>query len=291
MPAGDFGVPIACRRSAGKPAIAAPLGAVLLVVSVAAALSAWDLRPATLATYDRYIALTEARLANERAGRAPFLWLDRQSAAVRGRLLTRLQRGEVVVEPLEMRDGGQLLEVPDGLIHHWIGTVWMPGVSLDQLVRFVQDYDRYPSVFQPMIVRSQVLDRSGDRFVVAMRTSVKKVITIVMDGDYQIEYQRLGPNRYWTTNVASHLHQVNEAGTPSERRVPGDQASGYLWRFRMYCGFEERPDGTLDQCESVTLTRGIPFGVGWFVRPFVTGIPRDTLEFTLGQVRAALIAH
>jgi hypothetical protein len=42
------------------------------------------------------------------------------------------------------------------------------------------------------------------------------------------------------------------------------------------------------QCESISLTRGIPFGVGWIVRPFVTSIPRETLEFTLETTRKAL---
>jgi hypothetical protein len=56
----------------------------------------------------------------------------------------------------------------------------------------------------------------------------------------------------------------------------------------MYCKFEQRADGSLDQCESVTLTRDVPFAIAWLVRPFVTGIPRDAMTFTLGRVRAAL---
>jgi hypothetical protein len=38
----------------------------------------------------------------------------------------------------------------------------------------------------------------------------------------------------------------------------------------------------------VTLTRDVPFAIAWLVRPFVTGIPRDAMTFTLGRVRAAL---
>jgi len=29
-------------------------------------------------------------------------------------------------------------------------------------------------------------------------------------------------------------------------------------------------------------------GLGWLIRPFVTGIPRESLEFTLTAMRAAL---
>jgi hypothetical protein len=42
------------------------------------------------------------------------------------------------------------------------------------------------------------------------------------------------------------------------------------------------------QVESVTLTRAIPTGLGWAVRPFVESVPRDSLEFTLRSTCAAL---
>ena len=38
----------------------------------------------------------------------------------------------------------------------------------------------------------------------------------------------------------------------------------------------------------MSLTRDLPFGLGWIVRPFVTGVPRETLEFTLSSVRAGV---
>lgn len=252
-------------------------------------LVARELKPATLAAYDRYIAATEARLAGERDGRSPFFWIDQQPPTQRAALQARLNAGDVVLSRLETRDRGAEIPIDGGLIHHWVGTVLMPGVSLDRLVAFVQDYDRYPQVFAPLIPTARLERRTGDRFEVSMRTSVQKVITVVMDAEYSIDYQRLSPTRLVTTNVASRLFQVHDAGTPAERREPGDAAPGYLWRFRMYCAFEERSGGSLEQCESVSLTRPIPFALGWLVRPFVTGIPRDTIEFTLGQVRRALV--
>lgn len=250
--------------------------------------SARTVSSATLAAYDRYVALTDQRLAAERAGTSPFLWLDRQPAAARDALLARLRRGEVVVEPLETRDEGRPISVPNGLIHHWVGTVLIPGVSADRVVSFVQDYDRYSQVFAPMIQQARVLRHDGDVYTVFMRTYVKKVITVVMDADYVVTYHRPSPTRAWTTNVATHLFQVDGAGTPGEHRVPGDDASGYLWRFTMACAIDARADGVFEQCESITLTRDVPFGVGWIVKPFVTGIPRETIAFTLGQVRASL---
>jgi hypothetical protein len=48
-----------------------------------------------------------------------------------------------------------------------------------------------------------------------------------------------------------------------------------------YWSWEERAGGLYMQVESVSLTRGIPVGLGWAVRPFVESIPRESVEFTL----------
>jgi hypothetical protein len=253
-----------------------------------ATLTPAELKPHTLAAFDRYVRLTEARMAPEIDGRASFLWIDRHAPADRDALFARLRRGEVVSEKLETRDNGRPIDVDDGLIHHWIGTVFLPGVTVDRARAFVEQYDRYAELFSPTIQRSRVLRRTPDRFEVAMRTWSKKVVTVVIDADYVIEYRPLSGTRLATRSVATNLFQVDNAGQPDERRTPGDRAGGYLWRLNTYCSFEQRPEGTYEQCESISLTRGIPFMLIPIVRPFVTGIPRETLEFTLGRVRDGL---
>jgi len=78
------------------------------------------------------------------------------------------------------------------------------------------------------------------------------------------------------------------AGSNAGKEVPIGQDSGFLWRFYNYCSLEEQVEGTYIQCESVSLSRAIPTGLGWLVGPFVTGIPRESLEFTLSNMRKAL---
>lgn len=251
--------------------------------------AARELKPETLAAWEKYMALTEARMAGELAGQSPFLWVDRQPEAERRRHMTALARGDIVVSELETRDGDKDIEVKGGIIHHWIGTVLLPGVKMDRAIEFVQDYGRYPDHFSPLIQRASIASRSPDRFVVRMRTSMKKVVTIVLEGDYAIEYRRVSPTQVYTRNVATNLVQIHDAGEANERAEPVDEGSGWLWRIATYCSFEERPEGTYEQCESASLTRGIPWAVAWIVKPFVSGIPRESLEFTLGGVRSALI--
>jgi hypothetical protein len=254
--------------------------------SIPAAAPAVDLKPATLAAFERYVSLTEARMAAEMSGASPFLWIDRQPAASHGRLLQRLRAGEVVSARLETRDGKQSIDAPDGMLHHWVGTVIIPGVTLDRVMAFVKDYPQYPKHFSPLIQRARVLKQSGDQFDVSMRTWTKKVITVVIDADYAVTYRSLGPAAVVTKSTASNVHEVDDAGTSTEKRTPADKGAGYLWRIHNYCWFDQRAEGVYEQCESVSLTRDIPFGLGFIIRPFVTGIPRETLEFTLGKVRA-----
>jgi hypothetical protein len=81
---------------------------------------------------------------------------------------------------------------------------------------------------------------------------------------------------------------VEDPGRPGEQRTPADRGRGFLWRLNTYCWFDQRPEGVYEQCESISLTRDVPFGLGWMITPFITSIPRETLEFTLGQVRAGV---
>lgn len=261
----------------------------VLIAVVAAVVATPSLSPATLNAFDRYVVLTEQRLAAEREGRSPFLWTDRQPDRDRARILDRLRRGEVVVDALETRDGGKGVAVPDGLIHHWVATVLLPGVPAGRGVAFVRDYEAYPRVFVPLITRAVVRERGASRDVVALRTSVKKIISVVVDADYVMQYGDLGPGRAWTSNVATNIHQIMDAGEPGERQVPTEETSGYFWRYRMYCAFEERPEGTYDQCESLTLTRRPPALLSWLVGRTVKGIPRDSLVLMMTAARATLV--
>jgi hypothetical protein len=264
-------------------------GLVLAALAIAASMPP-QLPAPTLAAHDRYVAATEQRIAAEQAGQAPFLWLDRLAERERGRMLERLRRGETVVERLQTRDGGREIHAPDGLIHHWVATVLLPGVSVDQATALLRDYPRYPQLFTPLIVRTSPARQAQGRDVVPMRTYVSKVVTVVMDGDYVIEHTRLSPTRAVSKTVATNLHVVHDAGLKTERREPADQTSGNLWRYRMYCVLDTRPEGVYDQCESITLTRSVPALVSWVVGPFVNGIPRDSLSLMLTATRRSLIA-
>ena len=247
-----------------------------------------QLPPATLAAHDRYVAATEQRIAAEYAGQSPFLWIDRLPERDRARVTDRLRRGETVVERLQTREAGREIRIPEGLLHHWVATVVLPGATIERASALLRDYARYPQVFAPLITRASLQRQEPQRDLVAMRTYVSKVVTVIMDGDYVIEHRTVSPTRLASKTVATNLQVVHDAGTPTERREPADRTAGNLWRYRMYCVLDARPDGVYNQCESITLTRSVPSLVSWIVGPFVNGIPRDSLSLMLEATRRHL---
>ena len=52
--------------------------------------------------------------------------------------------------------------------------------------------------------------------------------------------------------------------------------------------FEQEAGGTYMQCESVSLSREVPFVLQMIVGSFVTGVPRESLAFTLNAARQRL---
>ena len=136
----------------------------LLWLGPVSAAAAADLRADTLAAFERYVQLTEARMTEETSGRRPFLWVDRLAETERPEVMARLRRGEIVVDRLQTRDAGSPIRVPGGMCHHWLGTVFAPDAGLARTVSLMQSYDGYPEIYRPAVRRSRTISRDGDRF-------------------------------------------------------------------------------------------------------------------------------
>ena len=132
------------------------LTALLCLLAAAVAVAAADLTPAISAAFDRYARLTEQRINAEVGGNSAFLWID-SLAKNRADVLPGLRQGGVIIERLQTRDGGKEIHVPDGLIHHWVGTVFVPNVGVKDAVALMQEYDRHSTYFAPAIARSKLL--------------------------------------------------------------------------------------------------------------------------------------
>lgn len=250
-----------------------------------------ELKPATVAAFDAYVRAAEARM--EDAVRRPggFLYIDALDDGRRGRAEAAVHRGDVLIEPRKIEERGKAVNIPDGRVHHWIGVAFIPGVRLDEAVKLLQDYDRHAEVYQPAVQRSKVLARDGQRFRVFLRFYQKKVIAVTVNSEHEAEFIRAGEDRVYSRIRSTRIAEVADAGKPTEHERPVGRDGGYLWRLNTYWRFLQRDGGTYIQCESITLTRDIPFGFGWLVGPFVTSIPRESLIFTMERTRKALTAN
>jgi hypothetical protein len=259
-----------------------------LLAAATATIAAAELTPATSAAFNRYARLTEHRITAEVARPSDFLWIDTLPQNRRAEVLRGLQQGGVIIERLQTRDGSKEIGVPDGLIHHWVGTVFVPRAGVKDAVALMQDYDRHSKYFAPAIARSKLLERDGNRFRVALRFYVKKIITVTMDTENEAEFFHPAADRAHSRIRSTRVSEIADAGTPQEKPKPSGEENGFMWNLNTYWRFLERDGGTYIQCESLTLTRDVPFALAWIVRPIVTQMPRESLTFTMAKARQAL---
>ena len=257
-------------------------------LSAVTVVHAAELQARTLEAWERYVAVTEARIQTELDGEAPFLWVDSLSEDERDEAYAKLRAGEVVIERLETLDGDEKIDVPDGKVHHWIGTVWIPGVTLDQAMALVQDYARYAEIYGPDVRKSRLLNQDGSRFRVYFQFYTKKVWTVVLNTEHDVEYQYLDDARAHVPSRSTRILEVEHPDSSDEREKPEGNDRGTMWRFNNYCSFEARDGDIYMQCESISLSRGIPLLVRAFVGPFVNGLPREKLTSTLDGTRKYL---
>jgi hypothetical protein len=301
------GMPVlAARRSAGNrrhlsrntATWARPILGGLIFVLLAAFVPSFDagqgdpaptrLKPATIQAFQQYVQLTDAQHSAELLHSPAFLWVDVLPDAERAKAYAELRRGSVKIKRLETRNEGQRILCPHGLIHHWVGVVFIPGVSLDETLRVLQDYDHHAEYYAPDVQRSKLLARNGGDFRVFLRFRRKKLITVVLNTEHQVHYSRIDPARATSRSSAIRIAEVENPDKPEEREKTPANDGGYLWRMETWWRIIERDGGAYLQCESASLTRDIPAGFGWLVGPFVNSIPRESLTFTLEATRRQL---
>jgi len=243
-----------------------------------------ELQPRTVAAFDHYVRVAETKMGPG----APFLWVDALPESEQGSRRNELRRGALIIEPVTTLEDGKDIPIPGGLVHHWVGLAFVPGATVDSAVALLQDYDRHQEIYRPAIAKSKVLARDGEMFHVYLRFFMKKVITVVVNSEHDALFTRESRDRARSRIYSTRIAEVETPDTPGEREKPVGRDGGYLWRLNTYWRFLERDGGVYVQCESITLTRGIPIGLGWLIRPFVTGIPRESLEFMLTTTRKTL---
>ena len=263
--------------------------ATFVATCAVASVSAAELKPPTVEAFEHYRQIAESTIESEVSNPDQFLHAFRGSPDDRARIVRQLRRGEVAVDRLRATEHGRRIDVPDGLVHHWIGSIFVPAVHLQTAVRILQDFDQHAALFKPNIARSKILEHDGDRYRLKLRFYMKKIVAVTVDTESVAEFTPRGPDRETSAIRSVRVNEIDNAGTDDERPKPDGRGGGYMWRMNTYWRFLERDGGTYIECEALTLSRSIPTGLGWLIGPIVSNIPREMLTSALQATRRALL--
>jgi hypothetical protein len=243
--------------------------------------SAAELSPEALKAWDAYVQTAEARMKDRVEAQKPFLWVDEDPARCR-----RVRDGEVLVASVD-KDGSH--SVPHGLIHAWMGAVFIPNVTVSDVLAVAQGYNHYKDIYKPAVVDAKLLDRTAEEDRYSMLWLQKVLfITSALDGEFKLCYFTLTPKRAYSVAQSTRLQEVREYGQPGEQKLPPDKGSGFLWRLYSIARYEERDGGVYVELEVLGLSRGIPASLHWLVAPVVARLSRDSITLSLRETRGAV---
>lgn len=255
-----------------------------VVSGVAAQAGAVELQGSTVDAWQEYLRGATVRMQARLDTDKPFLWID--EAADRQ---LRVQRGEIVVAPLV---GHGTQTVPNGLIHDWIGAVFIPNASIETLLSVLHDYDRYKEIYKPAVRDSRSLDcdTADQEFSMTWQRHVL-FVNAAMQCRYRARDFMIDSHRGYGVVDANRIQQIEEYGNPAEHLLPPDTGDGFIWRIHSISRFEERDGGVYLEIEAIALTRDIPGSLRWMISPVVNHLSINSLTTTLSQTRQAVGAQ
>ena len=234
----------------------------------------------TLRDFAEYTRVTENRLDGIVHDPNGFLWAnsDERRAKVR-------QAG-VICEP-RINKGD--FKITRGLIHDWVGSSFIPGATLQQVLAPIQDYDNHKNTYKPVVIASKTLEHKGNDFKVRLRVRKQKVIAVVLEIDSDVHYQPLAGGDWQSRAYGTRIVEIANPGAANESVRPPSEDHGYLWRLNSYWLFRQRDGGVYVECEAVSLSRSVPAALAWLIEPIVRSLPEDELVQTLSATRALVL--
>jgi ABC-type transporter Mla MlaB component len=246
----------------------------------AADANAATLKSETVTAWDDYIRTASANVQTRVRPGGSFLWSfqDAERAAnVRG--------GEIFVASAT---GQHPKKVPGGLIHHWIGAVFLPGLTLNKTLDVTRDYDRYKEFYRPFVMDSKAVSRNGsdDNFSMVLINKVLFLKT-ALDADYQSTTVQLDERHVYSASRTTRLQEIVDLGEPGEHILPEGEGVGYIWKLFSIARFEQHEDGVYVELEAIALSRDIPAAVRFMAEPIVRRVSRNSLLTSLQQTEKA----
>jgi hypothetical protein len=252
-------------------------------------LRAAELRRETLKAWAVYVHATESRIGRELSSGGRFLVLDYQVPQLAAAERNTLRNGGIPVAMMNCFDGeGSKIEVSGGMIHHWRGSVFVPGVDLGYVLARVEN-PVSQEIRQEDVLQSSVLERGDGYLKLYLKLQRSKIVTVVYNTIHEVRYQRRQDDQACSSSKAVKIAELSHPNSPEEQEKPEGKDHGFLWRLNSYWRYEQVDGGVIVECESVSLSRSIPRLLEYFVRPIIDRIARESMERTLASMRDRII--
>ena len=264
---------------------------VFLCLTSACLSSAVELQKETVRAWNKYLQWAEQKVARELSNPNVFLIQNTLQPEEQSEIRRSLNRGEIVAKRMpSVVPQGIFFDVPCGEIHHWWGTILLRNVTLERLLRFLQDYDHHAGKFSD-VERSRLISNNGDRyrFFFRLRRS-KAFVTAYYNTEQECLYTYYGSTRASSQSQAVKIAEIDDPGTASEReRQPGNDR-GFLWRLVCWWRFEQKGADVIVELESASLSRDIPAIIKFMpgISSYVRSTPRESLESVLTSIRDSM---
>lgn len=244
-------------RAAGSGLL--PAFALAILCAALFPASAWaqfgaELKSKTARQFDQYESSSEAEMK----------WTPRYGS---------LAPGEVRIAPAK---GDGNTDINDGIVHDWVAAAIVRDATVDQVIELLQDYDQYPEMYTPEVQKARVLSHRGNDWHVYLQMFKEKVLSATLNGEFDVEYRDRGRGRWTMISRSTRIAEVDDG-----KELPVGKGQGFLWRLNAYWLVEPRPEGVYLEVRSMSLSRSVPFGFGFVVKPFITSVPRESLNDTM----------
>jgi hypothetical protein len=106
--------------------------------------------------------------------------------------------------------------------------------------------------------------------------------------EWRDRYVRVNDRQCYSLAYSTSLQEIENYGSPAERKLPVDAGSGYIWRLYSFSRFEQRDGGVYVELEAIALSRDIPAAFRWLIDPIVRRVARGSVFTSLIETRAAV---
>jgi hypothetical protein len=175
------------------------------------------------------------------------------------------------------------VDLPGAIIHDWTGAILVPGASLEKALSLLQSYDDYKRIYAPQVTESKLYSHQGNRWRSYLKLYKRALLPAIFDTEYDVEYRELDRTRWAVLSRSTKVAEIDGGQV-----LPVGTGHGYLWRLNAYWLLEQRPQGVYLECRAISMSRDIPLGLAWAIKPMIISLPRDSLQQTLDATARAL---